>query len=451
MIIYNLFPLLVGKLHDWERHVERAAAMGFDWILVNPIQKPGRSGSLYSIADHFQINPRFLDQDSSLSPEDQVRAAVRAANRHGLRVMVDLVINHCAVDSEITRIHPEWFRRGPDNSITHPFCSDNGKVVVWRDLVSFNHERMSDSSGFYPFIYSIAEYLIQLGFAAFRCDAAPQIPGEFWHRLMSDVKRHYPNTLFVADTLGYTATNTAQTAQAGFDFILNSSKWWDFQSDWLLRQYQLTREVTSSISFPEDHDTERLFQEMNGNVNGLKQRCLFASFFSSGSLIPIGFEFGFRKRLHVAKTRPEDWEPANVDLRAFITQINTVKARYRLFNEECPTSVLSHDNRNVLVLWKGSVRAKEEALIILNKDVLNSQRFQVDSLNALMQSGAPLKDVSPECAVDYLSSEQFSYDLRPGQGMVLISSPSEADGALITAETQYGGSDTLQRERKHVK
>ena len=43
---------------------DRAAEMGFDWIFVNPIQKPGRSGSLYSIADYFQINPRFVDQDS---------------------------------------------------------------------------------------------------------------------------------------------------------------------------------------------------------------------------------------------------------------------------------------------------------------------------------------------------------------------------------------------------
>ncbi|HZL68330.1 MAG TPA: hypothetical protein VFC29_13485, partial [Candidatus Limnocylindrales bacterium] len=93
------------------------------------------------------------------------------------------------------------------------------------------------------------------------------------------------------------------------------------------------------------------------------------------------------------------------------------------------TSVLSHDNPNVLVLWKGSVKAKEEALIILNKDVWNYQRFQVDSLNARMKSGAPLRDVSPEYALDYISTERFSYDLRPGQGMVLISSPSDADGS----------------------
>ena len=64
MIIYNLFPPLAGTFGNWESHIERAADMGFDWIFVNPIQKPGQSRSLYSIADYFRINPRFLDRKS---------------------------------------------------------------------------------------------------------------------------------------------------------------------------------------------------------------------------------------------------------------------------------------------------------------------------------------------------------------------------------------------------
>ncbi|NOR06131.1 MAG: alpha-amylase, partial [Deltaproteobacteria bacterium] len=44
MIIYNLFPLLAGKFTDWERHLLRASEMGFNWVFVNPIQRPGESG-----------------------------------------------------------------------------------------------------------------------------------------------------------------------------------------------------------------------------------------------------------------------------------------------------------------------------------------------------------------------------------------------------------------------
>lgn len=54
MILYNLFPLLAGPFGRWNEHFTRAAAMGFNWVYVNPIQKLGASRSLYSIADYFQ-------------------------------------------------------------------------------------------------------------------------------------------------------------------------------------------------------------------------------------------------------------------------------------------------------------------------------------------------------------------------------------------------------------
>ncbi|MGO9019795.1 MAG: twitch domain-containing radical SAM protein [Syntrophobacteraceae bacterium] len=439
MIIYNLFPLLAGTLSNWGRHIKRAADMGFEWIFVNAIQKTGRSRSLYSIADYFLIDPRFLDVVSPLAPEQQVRETTQFAKLHGLKMMADLVINHCALDSELTRHHPEWFVREPDGSIAHPFCFDNGKTLVWRDLARFDHGHSSHSDELFRFFYSVVEYLIQLGFDGFRCDAAYQIPGHFGHRLIEEVKNRHPHTVFVAETLGCTPAQTRQTAQAGFDYVFNSSKWWDYESPWLLQQYQITREVTNSISFPEDHDTDRLFRETQSNVNAVKQRCLFSSFFSAGYLIPIGFEFGFRKRMHVAKTRPDDWEEPNVDLRNFISAINSVKKHYEIFGEDCLTCVLPHENPNILVLWKSSTKTREEALIILNKDVSNHQHFHVDNLSAWLQFGGPLRDVSPEYTMGYIPHKYFSYDLQPGQGIILVTSPSQAGRNTVFQEAQHAG------------
>lgn len=62
----------------------------------------------------------------------------------------------------------------------------------------------------------------------------------------------------------------------------------------------------------------------------------------------------------------------------------------------------------------------EEALLILNKDALHHQSFQVDNLSSLVQAGAPLRDVSPEYSLDYIPTRPFGYDLRPGQGLVLV-------------------------------
>ena len=109
MIIYNLFPLLAGKFADWERHLSRATAMGFNWVFVNPIQRPGSSGSLYSIADYYDFNPLLVDQGSKKESAEQAKDTIDTAEKMGLKMMVDLVINHCSVDSDLLRSHPEWF------------------------------------------------------------------------------------------------------------------------------------------------------------------------------------------------------------------------------------------------------------------------------------------------------------------------------------------------------
>ncbi len=421
MIVYNLFPLLAGPCSQWETHLQRAADMGFDWIFVNPVQKPGYSGSLYSIVDYFQLHPLLADPESKLPLEQQLKATLAQAGKLGLQVMVDLVINHCAFDSELIRQHPEWFVREGDGSIAHPFCMEDGHKVVWGDLALFNHQHTSDPEGLYRYCYKIVEYLLNLGFKGFRCDAAYQIPGHTWNRLIREIRQKYPDTLFTAETLGCTADQTKQTAQAGFDFVFNSSKWWDFNGPWLMEQYQLVREIAPSISFPESHDTERLFQEVNGNVAAMKQRYLFSALFSAGVMIPMGFEYGFRRRMHVVNTRPGDWEEPNADLCEFITSVNAIKRQYSIFREECPTTVLPYQNPNILLMWKASTRTQEEALIILNKDPWNHQYFYAENISAYIQAGAPLQDVSPEYPLEFIP-RPFSYDLRPGQAFVMVAS-----------------------------
>ena len=264
----------------------------------------------------------------------------------------------------------------------------------------------------------MVEYLLELGFDGFRCDAAYQLPRDFWRRLIRDVNSGR-EVSFVAETLGCTADQTKETATGGFHYIFNSAKWWDFYEPWLFEQYELTRDIAGSIGFPESHDTERLCAELGGNVAGLKQRYLFSALFSTGVMIPVGFEFGFRKRLDVVKTRPTDWEEPTADLRPFITAVNAVKRRYSVFHEECPASILPYHNPNILLLWKAATRDRSEALIILNKDIHCHQEFATDNFRHYFQAQAPLRDVSPEYALEFVP-EPFHYALRPGQGIVLV-------------------------------
>lgn len=419
MKMYNLFPRLAGCLKDWAPHLDRAVDMGFDWIFINPLQQPGQSGSLYSIKDFFSINPDFLDASSGMTPEQQVQAVIAYGERSGLRFMADLVINHCAYDSPLLQAHPEWFVRNGTN-IQHPYCDHDGQRVEWTDLAQFDHRNSSDAKGLYEYCLKIVRYLLSLGFCGLRCDAAYQIPGPVWQRLMADIRKEYPGTVFVAETLGCSPEQTCETARAGFDFIFNSSKWWDFSSSWLMDQHRATCSTVSSLSFPESHDTPRLFAETCGNIDALRQRYLFSALFSAGVMMPMGYEFGFTRPLHVVNTRPEDWEHTSVDITGFIRHINAVKSENPLFEEETRTEVLNHPNPAVLVLAKRSHTHQGAALLILNKDTCNWQHFHSDNLYACLNTNAPLVDVSPDWPQEYLPTP-FEFDLMPGMGRILVS------------------------------
>src|SRR6266851_3307746 len=101
--IYNLFPLLVGSIEAWGAHLERVAGMGFNWVYVNPFHYPGFSGSLYAIKDPYRLNDLLMD--ASGDGDAALTRFFRAAARLGVRVMMDLVINHTARDALLAAEH----------------------------------------------------------------------------------------------------------------------------------------------------------------------------------------------------------------------------------------------------------------------------------------------------------------------------------------------------------
>src|SRR5262245_33325583 len=111
--IYNLFPLLAGPLPQWPTHLDRARRLGFDWAFIQAFHYAGYSGSLYSIKDYYTIDPRLVDPAAG-PPLDQLAQVVQTATQLGLKLMMDLVINHTAFDSPLVTEHPSWFKPGED-------------------------------------------------------------------------------------------------------------------------------------------------------------------------------------------------------------------------------------------------------------------------------------------------------------------------------------------------
>jgi starch synthase (maltosyl-transferring) len=317
--IYNLFPLLAGPVTAWADHLDRIAAMAFDWVWLNPFHYPGFSGSLYAVKDPYRLHPLLAGDGDD--PKELLGRFTAAADSHDVAVMMDLVINHTSKDALLVAEHPEWFLRDPGGELRSPRAIDPvdpRKFTVWGDLAEIDYHNTAVREAQIEYWARVVEHHLDLGFRGFRCDAAYQVPAEVWQGVIGAAKGKTPGCRFFAETLGCTPEQVLGLRDAGFDFLFNSAKWWDFGSPWIFEQYELYRQVAPTIAFPESHDTERLAMALGDPEPDELERqyrfaYLFAATFSSGVMMPMGFEYGCRKPMDVVGSRPGDWiwETAN--------------------------------------------------------------------------------------------------------------------------------------------
>jgi starch synthase (maltosyl-transferring) len=331
--IYNLFPTLAGTIRDWMGHLPRIAGMGFNAVYINPFHYPGFSGSLYAVKDYYRLNPRFRGKESG-DDDTLLRRFTDAAHGHGLRVLMDLVVNHTSKDSELVASHPDWFARDRRGEFVSPSVADPAdptRKTVWADLAELDY-RPPQQHQILAYFQQLVGHYIGLGFGGFRCDAAYKVPTEVWRGLIGTAKATSSEVIFCAETVGAPLEAVLALAEAGFDYLYNSVKWWDFDSPWLLEQYEAFRHIAPSIGFPESHDTKRLAAELlAAGIPGAaiephyRQAYAFAASYSTGVMMPIGFEFGWSRALDVVATRADEPEPKRFDLSGFIAEVNAMR------------------------------------------------------------------------------------------------------------------------------
>ena len=390
--IYNLFPLLCGSVRQWEDHLPRIAAMGFDWVYVNPFHYPGFSGSLYAVKDYYRINDLMWDGEHSL--EELLESFCAKASELGVSVIMDLVINHTAKDALLADEHPDWFLHEDDGTLRSPRAidpADARQVTVWGDLAELNYHDPALHAGLATYFGELIGHFIDRGIRGFRCDAAYLVPPELWSRLIAQARAKRGDAAFFAETLGCRLEQISALHTAGFDYLFNSAKWWDFKSPWLLEQYAAFRHVAPSIAFPESHDTPRLSTELADAgchrddatlvERAYRLRYMFSAVFSTGVMIPVGFEYGFRGPLNVVNTRQEHWERPLFDITAFIAEVNRMRAAIPALNEEGAQRQIHLGDAAVVCLLRRAQTDTSWVLSLFNSDLHHAHDVRLVGLD----------------------------------------------------------------------
>src|SRR5262249_53689790 len=150
-----------GPMTAWKPHLERARQMAFNWVFLNPVQQPGNSGSLYSIRDYYAINP-FLIDPAAGPPESQLRQVINEAHDLGMKIILDLVINHTAADSPLVNEPPDWYVRDNSGAVVHPGAWENQKWVTWPDLAAVDNTASKDRDNLWRYWLHLVNHFASL-------------------------------------------------------------------------------------------------------------------------------------------------------------------------------------------------------------------------------------------------------------------------------------------------
>jgi maltose alpha-D-glucosyltransferase/alpha-amylase len=177
----------IGDFQGLGRRLDYLQGLGVTAVWLMPFQtSPGRDGG-YDISDYYNVDPRFGTLGDFVE-------FTHAAHQRGMRVLIDLVVNHTSDQ------HP-WFRdacRDPASkyrdwyvwSKTRPATADEGMVFPGVQKSTWSYEKRAKAWYFHRFydfqpdldtsnpyvqaeILKIMGFWTQLGVSGFRMDAVP--------------------------------------------------------------------------------------------------------------------------------------------------------------------------------------------------------------------------------------------------------------------------------------
>ncbi len=192
-IIYEIFPRSYSKngtFKEIEEDIPRLKELGVNVIWLMPIhpigevKRKGKYGSPYSIKDYYAINPEY-------GTAEDFKSLVETAHKNGIKVIIDLVINHTAWDNKLIFEHPEWYVKNENGEIISP-NSD------WTDVADLNY----DNQELRKYMIEMMKYWVrEFDIDGYRCDVAELVPTDFWEEAREELEKIKPVLMLAEGSL----------------------------------------------------------------------------------------------------------------------------------------------------------------------------------------------------------------------------------------------------------
>ena len=294
----------LGATHVWYTGIIRHATAMYN----TPSIVKGLAGSPYAITDYYDVHPDLCEDKRRRMQE--FLDLVERTHKAGMDVIIDFVPNHVAREYHSTaqprgvealgaNDNPDWafsplnnfyyipgqkfaphfdiqeYKEYPARATGNDCFTASPSVNDWYETVKLNYGVFYQGGGekqFTPIPDTWHKMLHILLFWAnkqvdgFRCDMAEMVPVEFWAWAIEQVKKEYPNILFVAEV--YNPNLYRDYLAAGFDYLYDKVGMYDYlrgvtSKNWpaegISQQWQKVDDIRDRmLYFLENHDEQRI-------------------------------------------------------------------------------------------------------------------------------------------------------------------------------------------------
>ena len=356
------FPVTLEDVPDDK--IIRLKSLGFDWVYLLGIWQTGPSGlkvcrSTPDLREEFQrtlpdlkesdiCSSCFAIQSYTVNSDFGGNAALEKfhvrLNKHGIRLLLDFVPNHTALDHPWSQEKPELYVHGSESDLEHEpqnyvRVKSSGRSMIlshgrdpnypgWSDTLQLNYGHPSLKDEMISELFKIAQLCDGV-----RCDMAmlilPEVfqqtwrisPEPFWPDAIREIKLHYPDFVFMAEVYWGLERDLLQQ---GFDYTYDK-KLYDLLRkkcagpirDYLNGILEM-HEQHKPVRFMENHDELRAAVAFPNRVH---KAAAVLTYLSPGLRFFYQGQFEGRKRKNPVQLRRRPAEPVDFGLQDFYCKL----------------------------------------------------------------------------------------------------------------------------------
>ncbi|MEZ4794179.1 MAG: alpha-1,4-glucan--maltose-1-phosphate maltosyltransferase [Flavobacteriaceae bacterium] len=382
-----------GTFKDCEALLPRVAKMGFDTLYfppIHPIGEVNRKGKNNTtvaldgdVGSCWGIGSKDGGHKSihrQLGSVDDFKQLVSKAKELGIEIAMDFALQ-AAPDHPWVKEHPQWFKWRPDGTVQYA----ENPPKKYQDILPIYFES-SDWKNLWDEMLSIALYWIEeCDIQVFRVDNPHTKPFYFWGWLIAEVKKKYPNVLFLSEA--FTRPKIMQQlAKQGFTQSYTYFTWRNTKHELMEYLNELTqtdqRYFFRPNFWPNTPDINPWALQGNNESVYLQKYFLAATLSSNTGIYGPVFEYlqgaalpGREEYLDSEKfqIRHWDWNQEN-KLTTLIAKINHIRKEHKALQQTNNIQFLSIDNDQLLAYYKYDQNKESEIIAVVSLDPYYSQK-----------------------------------------------------------------------------